>query len=180
MLDSGFAKIAIVLALLIGGLYVQIGWELRRTEEEAVFMEPAVRRRGFKVLRTDDRSPPRGAIVWFEGPGRLQALRVSRVVGRAGDTVRLERGTLYVNGEEVKEGYTLGGRNRLHLASVRVPAGTVFVLNDARTSRRSARHDSRSLGPVPLVRVLGWTTDDAGEAAFIGREDPTADDEDAP
>ena len=48
----------------------------------------------------------RGDIVIVHYPGRSGAY-VKRVVGLAGDTIRVENGYLYVNGEKQEEDYTL-------------------------------------------------------------------------
>ncbi len=94
---------------------------------------------------------------------------VKRVIGLAGDTVEVRAGRVVVNGKELSylgEGDTLtesieGRRYRIAIddpkaegsdhAAATVPPGCCWVLGDRRTNSL----DSRALGPVPLVDVVG-------------------------
>ncbi|RXZ49160.1 signal peptidase I [Agromyces fucosus] len=112
--------------------------------------------------------PGRGDVVVFTDPGgwgeRVAGLLgredtpstfVKRVIGLPGERVACctAGGALTVDGEPLAEDYREAGDE---LASVlafdrTVPAGSVFVLGDA----RAASIDSRYLGSVPITSLIG-------------------------
>lgn len=77
---------------------------------------------------------------------------IKRVVGLAGDTVRIEDAVLHVNGEPVDEPYvdlrTLDG---VFFGPVVVGPDELFVLGD----NRFDSIDSRTYGPIPVAAVRG-------------------------
>jgi signal peptidase I len=75
---------------------------------------------------------------------------IKRVIGLPGDEVVLERGRVWVNGEELAEPYVGEADDGARL-SVRVKSAHYFVLGDNR--RRSC--DSREFGQVPVGYVRG-------------------------
>jgi signal peptidase I len=105
----------------------------------------------------------RGDIVFFAEPGSSPlclfrcSYLIKRIVATAGETVELQAGRLYVNGELQPEPY-LGSRWRgsASLRALTVPAGHVFVLGDNRAPYGSV--DSRSFGPVPARSLVGRTS----------------------
>ncbi|GGM33714.1 signal peptidase I [Paraliobacillus quinghaiensis] len=97
---------------------------------------------------------------------------VKRVIGLAGDTVRMEDDVLYINDKAYEEPYLdefkqkLIGEQRLtnNFNSVVVPKGKLFVLGD---NRRRSR-DSREFGLISEEAVIGdvvfriWPIDQFG------------------
>lgn len=75
----------------------------------------------------------RGDIVIVHYPGRTGAY-VKRVVGLAGDTIRVENGYLYVNGEKQEEDYTLERVMNWDTEQTLVPEGCYYVMGDNRTT----------------------------------------------
>lgn len=107
-------------------------------------------------------SPKRGDIVlcfypdeYYKENKLAYATRVKRVVAVAGDTILLENGVVYVNGEAVEEPYVADGHAdyRTFLDFGVVPENCVFVLGDNRAVSRDSKYSS--VGPIPLERVVG-------------------------
>lgn len=149
--------------LLVAGILVAFsGWawtsyDLRSIQDEAVYMKPAVKKGNFALLSVARGMPARGDIVWFDPPGRGGGPLCARVVGLGGDTVALDDGVVVLNGRKVAEPYAQGKHEFLDLDPVSVPVDHLFVLNDARQPKDAARKDSRRLGPIPIVQLLGRT-----------------------
>jgi signal peptidase I len=77
---------------------------------------------------------------------------VKRVVGVAGDRVRLEDGVLLVDDEPACEPSIDPDRiDGVFSGTVTVPEGRLFLLGDDRQSSV----DSRDFGPVPVADVVG-------------------------
>lgn len=76
---------------------------------------------------------------------------IKRIIGVAGDHVKIEEGKVYLNGEELEEPYldeetvTDGGV----YTDIIVPEGYVFVMGD----NRAHSTDSRAFGCVPIERL---------------------------
>lgn len=96
-----------------------------------------------------------GQLVVFPEPEvgeRSDGLLLKRVVARAGQTVAMKDGVLFVDGTPAREPYvdqrTIDG---VYFGAVTVPAGQLFVLGD----NREASIDSRDFGPIPAATVVG-------------------------
>lgn len=118
----------------------------------------------------DIREPKRGEVIVFHVPEEGRDF-IKRVIGVAGDTVKVEGDTVTINGEPIEEGYLKEAYENAHAAggtynpndsdwsdfpNSRVPEGTVpegklFVMGD----NRSNSEDSRMIGYVPIDRVVG-------------------------
>jgi len=75
---------------------------------------------------------------------------IKRVVAVAGDTVEVQQGTLYVNGERQDEPYT-AEKAAYSLPLLTVPPGNVFVLGD----NRNHSFDSHYWGFLPTKNIIG-------------------------
>ena len=94
----------------------------------------------------------RGDIVVFRYPGDPTKSYIKRVVGVAGDHIRIEEGRVYVNGDQLEEPYVLGYfRDDRTYPEVTVPPHSYFVLGD----HRNMSSDSRDFGPIPQRAVYG-------------------------
>lgn len=76
---------------------------------------------------------------------------IKRVIGIAGDHIKIENNKVYLNGEQLNEPYlkegvkTEGGA----FTDIIVPEGYVFVMGDNRTQST----DSRSFGCIPIEKI---------------------------
>jgi len=107
----------------------------------------------------------RGDIVVFRYPRDPSKSYIKRVIGMAGDTIRIEAGQVYVNGEPLEEDYvpTNYADARSYPETI-VPPNCYFVLGD----HRSMSNDSRDFGPVNQSFIYGkavfgyWPMDKLG------------------
>ena len=82
----------------------------------------------------------RGDIVVFRYPRDTSKSYIKRVIGIAGDRIRIENGQVYVNGETLNENYVPSDyADARSYGEVVVPAASFFVLGDHRTMMARAR-----------------------------------------
>ena len=98
-------------------------------------------------------SPRRGDVVVVRDPRQPERDELKRIVGLAGEEVRLEDGLLYVDGAVLDEPYLAGLPSTLGLESRcwRIGPDEYFVMGDDRV--RST--DSREYGPVKSDLLVG-------------------------
>src|ERR1700720_2260794 len=76
----------------------------------------------------------RGDIVVFRYPRDTSKSYIKRVIGVAGDHIRIDNGQVYVNGEAVEEDYVPNDyADARSYPEITVPTHTFFVLGDHRT-----------------------------------------------
>ncbi|MBM3957601.1 MAG: signal peptidase I [Gemmatimonadetes bacterium] len=99
--------------------------------------------------------PERGDIIVFDPPVDSPEDFIKRVIAVPGDVVDVRDGSVYVNGERVRDGhgFTTSGVRSYPLI---VPDGQYFVLGD----NRPRSNDSRAWGFVDADRIVGraWFT----------------------
>jgi signal peptidase I len=94
----------------------------------------------------------RGDIVVFRYPRDTSKSYIKRVIGVAGDRVRIDGGQVFVNGEPLDEDYVPSeyADARSYPETI-VPPNSYFVLGDHRTMSS----DSREFGPVSERYIYG-------------------------
>jgi len=107
----------------------------------------------------------RGDIVVFRYPYDPSKSYIKRVIGMAGDRIRIDAGQVYVNGESLDESYVPSEyTDSRTFPEVPVPANSYYVLGD----HRSMSDDSRNFGPVNQSFIYGkavfgyWPMDKLG------------------
>jgi signal peptidase I len=107
----------------------------------------------------------RGDIVVFRYPRDPSKSFIKRVIGVAGDHIRIDSGQVYVNGEALDEDYVPNAfTDERSYPDVIVPDDCYFVLGD----HRSMSNDSRDFGPVAVSFIYGkavfgyWPMDKLG------------------
>src|SRR5712675_2496616 len=94
----------------------------------------------------------RGDIVVFRYPRDTSKSYIKRVIGVAGDRVRIDNGQVYVNGEALDEDYVPSDyADARSYPEITVPTHSFFVLGDHRTMS----NDSRDFGPVNERFIYG-------------------------
>ncbi|MGB9672773.1 MAG: signal peptidase I [Anaerolineales bacterium] len=134
-------------------LYFGINAVSARIRVESISMQPTlkagyyviVNRLAYKIGK-----PNRGDIIIFRYPPDPQREPyIKRVIGLPGDTVQIQAGKVYVNGEQLIEPYIAAAPD--YEGTWKVPEGNLFVLGD----NRNRSSDSHSWGMVPLDNVIG-------------------------
>jgi signal peptidase I len=109
----------------------------------------------------------RGDVVVFRHPATFDPQRsyIKRVIALPGDTLRVDRGRVYVNGKLLREPYVPAEfRDTRSLEETVVPADSYFMMGD----HRSISSDSRDFGPVDRSLIYGkavfvyWPARDVG------------------
>ncbi len=94
----------------------------------------------------------RGDIVVFRYPRDPSKSFIKRVIGLAGDRIRIESGEVFVNGEALEEDYVPAAyADQRSYGEIVVPPNSYFVLGDHRTMS----NDSRDLGTVNERYIYG-------------------------
>jgi signal peptidase I len=94
----------------------------------------------------------RGDIVVFRYPRDPSKSYIKRVIGVAGDRVRIENGQVFVNDEQLDEDYIpTDYADARSYPQVVVPPNSYFMLGDHRTMS----NDSRDFGPVNERYIYG-------------------------
>lgn len=107
----------------------------------------------------------RGDVIVFRYPYDPSKSYIKRVIGVAGDRIRIDRGQVYVNDEPLNEDYVPSAyADARPYPETVVPPNCYFVLGD----HRSMSSDSREFGPVNQSYVYGkavfgyWPMDKMG------------------
>ena len=94
----------------------------------------------------------RGDIVVFWFPDDPSKSYIKRVIGVAGDRVRIDDGQLFLNDRPIEEDYVPRDyADQRSFQEVTVPAESFFVLGD----HRNMSNDSRDFGPVKQGFIYG-------------------------
>jgi len=107
----------------------------------------------------------RGDIVVFRYPRDPSKSFIKRVIGLAGDRIRIDAGEVFVNGDALEEDYVPAAyADQRSYSEMVVPPNSYFVLGDHRTMS----NDSRDFGPVNIGYIYGkavfgyWPMDKMG------------------
>ena len=95
-------------------------------------------------------APGRGEIVIFHYPKDPREIYVKRVIGLPGETVSMQAGRIYVDGQALKEPYKAFAAHG-DMAAQFVPHDQYFVMGD----NRDVSDDSRYWGDLPRADIIG-------------------------
>jgi len=83
---------------------------------------------------------------------------IKRIIAIAGDTIKISKGTVFINHTPLKEDYIEPNNKKRRyskfLPETKVPSGMLYVLGDNRDNSR----DSRLMGFIPEKDVIGKAT----------------------
>jgi signal peptidase I len=145
----------LALALVIAAVFILFIYQPVKVEgtsmmpalvdQERIFINKFVYQLGISRIH-------RGDLVVFYYPGDQTKSYIKRIVGLPGDTVEIDRGTVFVNGRVLTEDYVPQAyRDYQSMPLTRIEPDSYFVLGD----HRSSSNDSRSWGSVPRQCIYG-------------------------
>lgn len=143
---ASFAVQLAVLCLLLAAFF------MRTPQVWGLSMEPQIHSGQYVLINTFAYrigSPHRGDILAFRHDANGRVF-IKRVIGLAGDRVRIDRGIVSVNGSALAEPYVQDA-DRRSFSQVVVPSKAVYVLGD----NRANSEDSRVFGPVGDDAIIG-------------------------
>jgi signal peptidase I len=94
--------------------------------------------------------PEKGDVIIFQPPNGGEVPYIKRVIASPGDTVKVEDGVVYVNGQRLKEPY-IEDPPKYDMSEREVPEDEYFVLGDARNNS----NDSHNNWTVPRQNIIG-------------------------
>jgi signal peptidase I len=107
----------------------------------------------------------RGDVVVFHYPRDPEKSYIKRVIALPGDRLRIDHGTVWLNGRPLRESYVPEEfHDNRTMAEMVVPEDAFFMMGD----HRSISSDSREFGPVERSLIYGkavfvyWPARDAG------------------
>jgi signal peptidase I len=143
---------SLVLQLAVLSLLI-VAFFMRLPQVSGLSMEPLIHSGEYVLINTFAYrlgAPRRGEIVAFRHEGDAREVFIKRVIGVAGDRIRIDRGRVYVNGAKLDEPYVRDPDGR-SVPEITVPPSFVYVLGD----NRANSEDSRSFGAVSDDRLIG-------------------------
>lgn len=94
--------------------------------------------------------PSRGEVIIFKNPKNTKNYFIKRVIGLPGETVEVQSGKVFVNGQELDEPYIKNFSTQSYEAQT-LSDTEYFFLGDNRINS----YDSRTFGPVDRKYVIG-------------------------
>lgn len=101
--------------------------------------------------------PKRGDVTIFVAPNQPQYDYIKRIIGLPGETVKINDGTVFINGQKIKEQYladgekTLVGQDSKFTLERQLGTSEYFVMGD----NRDHSSDSREWGVLPKDNIIG-------------------------
>jgi signal peptidase I len=163
--------LALVVALLLKN-YVVINADVPTGSMENTIM-PGDRLVGYR-LAYRSKDPERGDVVIFRYPDNEEELFVKRVIGLPGETVDIEDGVVYIDGEALEEDYVKEywgawdeGRESITTSHFEIPEDSYLMLGDNRNDSKDARYWTNSYVTKDQImakaEIVYWPFSDFGK-----------------
>ena len=104
---------------------------------------------GFRLAYLFD-EPDNDEIVMFWAPDKEDTIYIKRVIGKPGDTIKIEENKLYVNGKLKDEPYIKEWTNSYGTFEIVLGKDEYFMMGD----NRNHSNDSRYYGPVKGDKII--------------------------
>ncbi len=147
----------ILIAIVIAFIIMQF---IKPTIVKESSMEPTLYENNYILLNKQAYNfgePKRGDIIVFHTGLKLEngkeKMLIKRVIGLPGETISIDSGIVYINGESLEENYTKDGYTDGHVEDLIIPEGELFVMGDNRLVSIDSRLDE--VGCVKIDDVLG-------------------------
>lgn len=150
----GIAREIIETILLAAVIWLAVNFATARYVVDGQSMEPNLHTGQFLIVSRlvyKFGAPQRGDIIVFDFPGNPADDYVKRVIGLPGDTVTIQAGQIFINGNRLDEPYLPDERMLPTQGRWVVPEESYFVLGD----NRAHSSDSRSWGMLPQDAIIG-------------------------
>lgn len=101
--------------------------------------------------------PKKGEVIVFKAPTNIERDYIKRIIAEPKETIKVEDGRLFINGQVLEEGYipngvkTYPGQYIKEGVEYQIPPDTYFVLGDNRVNSS----DSREWGFVKKTDIIG-------------------------
>ena len=134
----------VYIAILLAAVYVLITYVGQRTEVSGHSMEPTLQHGDNLIVDKISyrfREPERYEIIVFPYQYKENTYYIKRIIGLPGETVEIIEGSVYINGEKLKEDYTATEINDVGIVSEKITLGgdEYFVLGDDRDKSEDSR-----------------------------------------
>ena len=124
-------------------------------------MEPGFKHRDHLLVNrqayNEFRLPDRGDVILFHSETIEKEIQekilIKRIIGIPGDTIEVNNGNVYINGNVLKEAYIKDNYTTGHVEPVTLSEGEYFCMGDNRVRSRDSR--SESVGLVNIKDILG-------------------------
>lgn len=143
-----FARESATTLLLTAVLFAATRMAIANVRIDGISMLPTVHTGELALVDTLSyhfHGPQRGDVIILHPPVESSDDYIKRVIGLPGDRIQVVDGTVYVNGERLREPY-LHEPHTYNWGPARVPRGDVFVLGD----NRDVSYDSH-MWPTPWL-----------------------------
>ena len=153
---KGFIK-EILIAIAIALVIMQF---IKPTIVKETSMQPTLYENDYLLLNRQAYNfgePERGDIIVFHTDLTTESgdekMLVKRVIGLPGETVTVEGGLVYINGEILEEDYIKDGYTDGYIDNYLIPEGELFVMGDNRLVSIDSR--TEAVGSITIDSVLG-------------------------
>jgi signal peptidase I len=147
----------ILIAVIIAVIILQF---IKPTFVRETSMLPTLQEYNFLFLSKQSYhfgEPKHGDIIVFHTKLKTQTgsekMLIKRVIGLPGDSITIEDGKVYINGEEQDQSYTKDGYTNGYIKDLVVPKGELFCMGDNRLNSIDSRDPS--VGMVKISDVYG-------------------------